>query len=175
VTIAAATIKEVLKGIPRDTQFNGLLEYADVAVNESNHVNFTTNDGQRERHIACREYARAYIPYQHLLGKALVSAAKTKGPRVVLNRKRLEQLLKTLDSITPDPSGESPVFIEFTGDNDVILRTVNPKTGQKALALMTSYKAAEGKWPKVDKWELKFLMEGAKAHDENKNADKSPR
>jgi hypothetical protein len=161
VTIAASSIKALLRTIPRDTKFNGILEHCKVE-NDGVHTTFATTDGIRNKSMQAREYGREYIPWVKLVGKALIECMRNRSMRVVLNRKRLYELLKVLDGVCPDPTGESAVFVEFDSENNVILRAINPVTEQRAVALMTSYKGAEGQWLKKNKWEINIMKESLK-------------
>lgn len=148
VTISSETIKEVLKTVPKDSMFNGLLEHTEFKDGV-----FTINDGKRTTSIESKLYERKYVNYR----KVFRSAAKSEGKKIVINRKRLYQALKAIDDICPDSSGESPVFIEFTDNDDILLRAQNYKTGQHVMAVMNTYTGVEGKWPKYNLWESKLL------------------
>jgi len=148
VTINGETIKEVLKNIPKDTLFKGLLEYV-----EFDNGKFFVNDGKRKKTIESKVYDRQFINYR----KIFKDINTNNGFRLVVNRKRLHELIKTMDDLCADNSNESPLYIEFTKDNNMLLRSFNYKTGQNVLATMTSYKNLEGEWPVYNKWESKLL------------------
>lgn len=145
--VSSETIKEVLKQLPKDMNFGGLLEYCDF-----DNGTFTSSDGRRKKKIEAKIYSRDYIPYNKIFRRA----SGKKSHRIVLNRKRLASLLKTIDKICPDSSGESAVYIEFTNENDIILKSINHHNGQRCIALMTSYKNIEGNWLEADEWEVKL-------------------
>ncbi len=50
----------------------------------------------------------------------------------VLDRKRLVQALQAMDKIC----GDSPVYFEVTEKNDLLLRSIAPKTNQRVIALI---------------------------------------
>lgn len=153
VTVSSGTINSVLKSLPSDRAFKGLLEHTDLDVEDG--VKFTLTDGKRNRSISGKKYARKYISYKEALADAL-SRINT-GVQIVLDLNRLLLLLQTIKKICPDTSKELPVFIEFTNDNDIIIRALNPNNGQRVIALMTSYKGIEGKWLNYNKWEQTFF------------------
>jgi hypothetical protein len=142
--VSSETIKEVLKNIPRDILFKGLLEYCDYSKGT-----FTSSDGKRKKKIEAKLYSRNYITYEQMFKKT----CNKKSHKIVLNRKRLINLLQVIDKVCPDSTNESAVYIEFTDDNNIILKSVNHNNGQRCLALMTSYKNIEGKWLEADTWE----------------------
>ena len=148
VTISSESVKEILKNIPKDILFNGLLEHCDQKNGE-----FIISDGKRKKKIEAKTYQKNYINYKKVFRKASLSSRIHK---IVLNRKRLIKLLQTMEKICPDSSGESAVYIEFSRDNDIILRSINHSTGQRCIALMTSYAGIEGKWMEADIWEKKL-------------------
>ena len=157
ITVNADTVKEVLKNIPKDSLFRGLLEHCEVTADESG-VQFELTDGKRTKKINGRIFPRAYVPYRQVFGNAKKSTTEVK---VVLDRKRFMSLLDAMDRVCPDSSGQAPVFIEFTSNNDVLLRCVNRVNGQRAIAVMSSFKGAEGQWLEEDVWERKMCGKGA--------------
>ncbi len=148
VTLAADTVKEVLRNMPRDAKFGGLLEFTD-AHRQTGGVRFRLLDGMREKSIGAKVYARPYFAFRAAFTAAFGAGTACRG---VLNRKRLTSLLVALDKICPDTSGEAPVYLEFTKGDDVLLRAEG-HTGQRVLALMKAYSGAEGQWLPVGEWE----------------------
>lgn len=146
LTVSADTIKEVLKNMPTDKKFHGLLEHCDVTSSGK----FALTDGKRSRSITGKVFAKDFIDYKSVFRKAKESPAVVK---VVLNRHRLKQMLDFLDKACPDGSNESPVYLEFSQDNDILARATNPINGQRAIGYLTSYKAEEGQWLEADEWE----------------------
>jgi hypothetical protein len=152
-TISSETVREVLRGLPIDKKYRGLLEHCDLSAEGV----FSLTDGKRSRSITAKLYNREFVDYKAVLRKG--KSAKVVA-RVVLNRERLANLLTILDKACPDASGEAPVFLEFTAENDLVMRAANPITGQRAIAYMTSYKAEEGKWLEENEWE-RALTDGS--------------
>ncbi len=146
LTVSAETIKEVLKNMPTDKRFHGLLEHCDV----TSAGKFALTDGKRSRSITGKVFAKDFLDYKSVFQKAKSSPVAT---RVVLNRHRLKQMLDFLDKACPDGSNEAPVYLEFSEDRDVIARAQNPINGQRAIGYLTSYKAEEGQWLEPDEWE----------------------
>jgi hypothetical protein len=155
VTISEEAGKDVLKNMPKDTQFKGLLEHVNVIPDEEDHraVEFKLTDGKRPKAIRGRRWERDYIEYQKVLDR--VNRTK-EVKRVVLNRKRLLSLLDTIDKACTDTSGNSAVFLEFSEANDIIVRGVNYANGQRMIGVMQSYKGNEGEWLEQDEWEKKI-------------------
>lgn len=149
-TISSETIKEVIKNIPKDTLFKGLLEYCDFTGNK-----FILTDGKRKKEIESKKYGRGYIDFKKMFKQ--ISIQKSKH-RIVLNRKRLIKLLQVMDTICKDTSGESAVYIDFTENNNMVLKSVNHQNGQRVVGLMSSYKGIEGHWLDPDKWEKKLYQ-----------------
>ena len=149
-TYASETIKQVLKNLPRDVQFGGLLEFVDLK-----NGTFTLTDGKRKHELIGKPYDRKYIDYQDVIQKAFENISS--GSRVVLNLKRLIALLQTVEKICGDSVAETPIYIEFTKENDVIIMGESSKTGQQVIALMNSYKGIEGKWIVLNTWAKKII------------------
>lgn len=145
-TLTADCIRDVLRNMPKDTAFSGLLEHCDL----DDQGVFRLHDGKREKVIRGKRFNMRYIPWKEMIARSL----SVVGPkRVVLNLARLKLLLDALDKICPDSSGESPVYIEFTDRNEVVLRMVNRVNGQRAVGVTTSYGGIEGRWLQPDGWE----------------------
>jgi len=68
-------------------------------------------------------------------------------------------ILLTMEKVCPDTSGESPIYLDFTKDNSIIIKGYSNQTGQRVIAIMTSYKDIEGKWLNADSWEKKLCSQ----------------
>ena len=150
-TVASETIKEILKNMPRDTKFKGVLEHCDYASG-----NFELTDGKRRRNISAKTWHRDYINYRDVLKNA---HKRRNGQRCVVNLKRLLTILQTINKICPDSSKNSAVFLEFTEDDNIFIRSTNNATDQKILAYMKAYDKKEISWPELDEWEKDLLGE----------------
>lgn len=158
VIVSSETVKHVLKDLPADRQFGGLLEHCDVErIGQDCHIRFT--DGKRRRSLVGKCYPRQYIPYRDIVGPVLKTSNETnKNVRIVLNLRRLILLLGVIEKICPDTTGESPIWLEFTGDGNVIIRGINNINGQRCIGFMTSYKGIEGRWLVADEWEESYSI-----------------
>lgn len=156
LTISEETCKDVLKNIPRDIQFKGLLEHCNVKEVDAISVEFTMTDGKRPKTIKGKRWTREYIPFEEVFKRVMSSI---KNVKVVLNRKRLISLLEAIDKACPDSTGNSPIYIEFSKDNDVIVRAMNYGNGQEVIGVMQSYKGAESSWLEESKWEKSLCGE----------------
>lgn len=150
LTVSDEAARDVLKNIPRDTQFKGLLEHCNVKLKYDGNVEFTMTDGKRPKKIVGKKWERAYIEYYKVFQR--VSETK-KTIKVALNRKRLMSLLEAIDKACPDSTGNSAVYVEFSAENDIVVRGVNFANGQRAVGVMQSYKGSEGQWLEETEWE----------------------
>ena len=124
------TCKEVLRGMPKDILFKGLLEHVDISKDGV----FTLTDGMRKRTIAAKVYEREWIKWRDIAKRA-----EEPGVRCVMNRKRLLLLLDTLDTICGDSEA---VYLQI-GKDVMSVRAQNDRTGQRAVGIMNLYKEAE--------------------------------
>lgn len=63
-------------------------------------------------------------------------------------------LLEALDAVASDGAGEAPVWMEMDPETGaIILRAVDGRTGQRAVAWMRAYAQAEERWCGADEWE----------------------
>lgn len=130
------TCKEVLRGMPKDVLFKGLLEHVDI----SREGVFTLTDGIRKRTITAKVYEREWIKWRDIAKRA-----EAPGTRCVMNRKRFLKLLETIDAICQD---SEEVYLQISSDV-VSVRAMNQRTGQRALGIMNVYKGVEA-WLDVE-------------------------
>jgi len=150
LTISSETVKEVLKNIPRDTKYSGVTEHVDLS-----DKSFSLHTGKTggEKKIGIKTYNREYANFQDVFKRAFSKPTEIK---TAINLRRFISVLETLDKICPDSAQNSAAFIQFTKDNDLIIRCENPKTKQKAIAVMKSYSGVESRFPKLEDWERKL-------------------
>jgi len=157
--LAARTIRDMDKLIPKDSTFKGLLEYCDVTDLGDDGVEVTSTDGHRVQSIRARR-ARKRVDVGAVM-RAMVEVVTTRHVATfVVNRKRLMALLDALNRACPDSASASPVWVSIGDDGDVVLRAENRATGQRAWALMSSGNAKES--PPLGEWEQ------AQGHDEQR-------
>lgn len=153
VTVAAGTAQEVLKSLPRGTGYDELLDAVDVTREDDGRVVFRYSDGVRRRAIEAREFTQPYVRYKEIIRKRL---STKKSIKLVVNRKRMADVFKTLNKVAPDPSGEFPVFLEFSEDA-VIIRCIHPKTQQRIICVVNQ--AYTSKWMDENEWERSLSNE----------------
>jgi len=158
VTLSADGVNEVLKLLPRDTLFGGLLEHCNVeeSVEDSHSVAVEVTDGKRKKILYCPKYRGQFLEYKEAVKESL---NKKVVYRTILNRKRLSLLLKVIDQVCPDSTGESPVFIEFAEDGELIIKGINYRTGQRAIGFMSNYR---GNWLEESPWENRLRFSRVK-------------
>lgn len=160
--ITGETVKKVSTAIGVDKLFGGRLEFADVTAPDSQgRCIFTLHDGRREQKIEARaRIEKEWVPWRDIVKEALSGRRGTlavEGERTILNRVRLRMMLDVIDKAAPDRGGgESPAYLEFTGKDDIIVRSVNYVTGQRVIGVMTSYKGGVGVWLKESDWERRL-------------------
>lgn len=160
MTISSETVKSILKRFGADRKFGGLLDHCNIESIGKGECRIVMTDGKRTDKLIGKLYHREYVMYKNMVKVAMETVAgKGDGKRIVLNLKRLLLLLNTIDKIAPDSSGDSPVWIEFTPSNYIIIRGLNKVNGQRFMGVMSSYEGIEGKWLDPDSWELSFLKD----------------
>ena len=153
-SISIALAKEVCNAMPPDVTFGGLTEHTVISPEENGELKFETTDGKRKKHIVGKKFDRKYIAYQDFLKKMF--SAEERKVKLIFNRKRLLTLIQVLEKLCSDKTGHSLVFMEVTKDNELILRSLNPRTGQHVTSFMTSYAQSEEEWIENDDWEKQF-------------------
>ena len=146
-TLSSDTIRDTIKFIGVDKKYKGLLEHCDI-VRTPDGATITMFDGKRSKAMQVKVYPKDYFDYLSLVANVM---KKKTTARVVLNRKRLKSLLDTLEKVCADSSDVSPVDLEFTDTNAMIMRGVNGKTGQRVIAICRGFKT--DKWMEPNDWE----------------------
>lgn len=147
-TLPSSAVRESIKFIGVDKKFKGLLEHCDIVKTEKGEAQISCVDGTRSRAIQTKAYPKNYFDYKTLAKRVFSKRSKNK---VVLNRKRFLSVLNCIEKICSDGSDFSSVFLEFTDENDVIIRGVNGRTGQRVVGICRGFKT--DKWLDVDEWE----------------------
>ena len=82
--------------------------------------------------------------------------------RIVVNGKRLVELMQTIMSACPDAGEYNPVWIEFGSRNDALfVRALNTQTGQYALGMVNPLDVS-GHWLRTGDWEKRMLGDGVR-------------
>jgi hypothetical protein len=160
VTFSSAFANKLNKNMPKDKVLGGILEHCDIESIGPN-VKATFHDGESPFAIRGKKYKGVFAPFRKLLRRIL--SKKKESMKVIVNRSRLKLLLETIDKICSSNTQEV-IFIEFTDENDLILRAVNSVTNQRILATMKSYRYNEKDWLKHDRWEQKLTGENKKKY-----------
>lgn len=148
-TLTSETIKSVLKYLPKDSLYGGLLEHADYQNGK-----FTINDGKRKQVVVTKAFERKYIDYR----KAFLKVGESKfDNHIAINIKTLLNTLNAIDKAVQNTTSEQPLFISITEEGNLLLRSQNYKTGQRVVAVTTAYKKRETKWLKWDIWEMRLF------------------
>ena len=158
VNVSSTTVREVLKNIPADKQYGGMLEHAEVQSSDSKGVRFILYDGARKRNIDGKINPAQYPPFKKLFGSIL---SKNKTMAVRINVSRFLALVDTMTKCSGCSGNMSKMDIEFTSDYDIIVGMTNEKTGQECIGIMWTGESigdAEG----VSKWK-----EGLKDGDDS--------
>lgn len=165
VLLSVETVEQIIKAIPRDTMFKGLLEHCDITAGTGNEMKVTTTDGKRSNAMSVKRVLGKWVNFKAVLRHALSDVRKYSDPveplRVILNRKRLSNLTDVVDKVLPYDGDFAPVFMEFTAHGDVVFRGENELTGQKLIAVFKGVENVQNHWPNMNDWETKLIRTGA--------------
>lgn len=138
--------------VPADKLFGGRLEMVDVK-EEGDLVEVRVRDETRREDVSRIVTTKR----GHAMGTrgALRRGLKAEedGARCVVNRKWLMGALKALDRACPDPEGRAPVWLSIGDDGTLVLRGVNMRTDQRALAVGQAYEVTRDEWLEDSPWE----------------------
>lgn len=152
VVLSSATVNKILKNLPKDRLFKGLLEHCDIS-QKDNRVTVATHDGKHRNSTEFYVDNTKYIPYEEIYLRACKTAT---NKRVILNRSRLKLLLTVLETVFPEDTGDSPLFIDFTTKDELIVR-MQGATGQQAIGVIYNYKYNPTNWLPFSQWEESVL------------------
>jgi len=161
-TIPVETVKEVLKNLPKDNKFSGLLEHVKIEQAVNQEIHFTLTDGKRHQFIKGKAYPKGYTEYKKVVKQVL--AGRDNSLRLAVNRKRFINLLTAIDKICSDATGEAPLFLEFNPSGEIVIRAYNPRTGQRVIGIVFALSRDEEKWLPPSVWETKFTDIARIAH-----------
>lgn len=173
MAVSSETVNTIIKDLSADKKYNGLLEHCNIK-KVGNGCKVDLTDGKRKRTIEGKIYPREYLPYQNLIGPALMRMQDNDGQKIVLNKRRLLDLLGCVMRIAPDSSDDDPIYISFTDNGDIVIRGINYKTKQRFVACMWSYKGVEGKWLELNEWEENYVKNARKnksSYTDNSNTN----
>lgn len=143
VTISNTNIMQIIKMIPKDTLYKGLLEHVDIALDSNKTVLVITNDGKQQYTTETRQIFVKYPDYRQIFQAVVKSLENTHPSRVCLNRKRLYNLTGVIEKICPYDGIFAPIWWFFAHDGSVLLRCVNELNGQSVLALLSAQEGGE--------------------------------
>jgi hypothetical protein len=142
IMLSAGNVEKILKTIPKDTQYKGLLEHCDIARVEENRpaLVVTTTDGKQTHAINVNAMAVRYPEYRKLFADAWAShmVICNEGYRVVsqcLNRKRISNVCTVVDKVCSYDGQFAPTWWFFAQDGSVLMKSVNELTDQRIWCL----------------------------------------
>lgn len=159
VTFWADSVKNLLRIIPRDTKFKGLLETCDISLHKNGKYYATINDGINTNKIELRE------SFDHLEGWHEVFMKFTDVNIdmnelydyngifwVSMNRKRFKHMLDILDKVLGYDGNYSPVHLHFTSDYDVMIRCKNELNEQRVCIISTAQETDDYPLDENERW-----------------------
>lgn len=154
ISVTPETAREILKNVPKDRTYSGLLEHVDVAVGADDAVVVECTDGKRSRKLKFKQRGR--YSDQGAVLRHLYRVLDEGEFTLCLNRKRLLLMLEAMDKAAEDTSGEAPVWIGISKRGDVALRGFDYKMGRAVLGYIHAYDPEEAVQPEKSPWEQRF-------------------
>jgi len=147
--------------VPADKMFGGRLEMVD-AQDDDDVVSVRVRDETRREDVTRVVKSRRGNGdgVRRALRKGL--RAEGEGVRVVVNRKWLLAALTVIDRACPDPEGRAPVWLSVGSGGELVLRSVNMRTDQRAVAVGQSYGLTRDEWLEDSAWEKGLRRGGGK-------------
>jgi len=154
VTLEAEQVRQALKNLPGKGSGTGAM-YAAVVEAVGGKIGLVTLDRKYQHQVAALPVPGRFLDWRGMIKAARGRATVT---RVAVNRKKLMQLLKVIDSACPD--SDNAVFIELGGAEDpVVLRAPGYATQQNVVGVLQPL-STQGRWLEDTDWEAR-LRRGA--------------
>ena len=142
MAVSAATARELLKNIPVDRKYGGLLEV--FAAGEDGRVCMSDGKRRREMRVPVRGGAVDVRAVGRRVRELTAAASSSGGGEVgVVSLRALRELLTAVERIAADGTGETPVWVRVTERGEVVARTVVRRTGQRVGLYMRAYTDVE--------------------------------
>lgn len=127
VAVPVAQVELLLKNIPKDVQFKGLLEHVSIINGQGNVLEAKFNDGRGERTMVLR----SIIPHPFLVNwrTNFRNLGKYTPKSFVYNRARLDAIINAINS-SCRYSGEFDFIAQEGFEHGYVWRTKNGQTGQ---------------------------------------------
>lgn len=162
IILSSDTVKEIIKSIPRDMQFKGILEHVAIKEVSEGKIELTITDGKQKKVLNVRTIAKSYLSYKKVFKDTFDNLQEESNGRVIMNRKRMNLAILALDKVCPYDGDFSPVFWQFTKNGDVLVKAINEITEQKFMAVFQSMDVhGTIDWPDFSVFERKLKGGGA--------------
>lgn len=155
IILSADAARTIVKAMPRDTLFKGLLEHVSLA-RSGEQISAQVTDGKRKTNTLFNRASQRWVEWRSIFRRVL--RAPVAGV-VYVNRRRLENVLDTLRAVCPYSGEFSAVKITMGTDGSMSLRAVNEMTGQRVVIGFAGSTSAS--WPEDTTWEKGLRGGGA--------------
>jgi hypothetical protein len=151
-----SAIEMLFKSIQKDTLFKGILEHASISLIDRPLVNIETRSGTQSQHFELRRINRPIGDWKKVFMETWQGTALPSPQRFIYNRARLESACNALSAACKYDGQFAPVFIEPSGQNKILWRSVNELTGQRVWIIFTSTEIKE-EWLSLGNWEKSII------------------
>lgn len=135
ILLSADSVDKILKAIPKDTQYKGLLEHCDLEITEPGkpNVKVSITDGKQTHAISVFRLTWQFPEYKQLFANAWYNDnVKVHNlNHVCLNRKRLNNVCSVVDKVCSYDGQFAPLWWYFIPDGSILMRSVNELTDQR--------------------------------------------
>jgi len=151
ISVPLDIVADAVSNLPKDKKTS--LQNVKLTGCTLDRVEFTTSNLTKEKRVAGQPIRERFPEWAAIIRKAKTNAS---SGRIVLPRKDFITLLAAMDDAADDGE-EGAVFIEFGTENSgLVLRSINPKTGQDIIGLAIPMKTG-GSWVQGTSWIKKIL------------------
>ena len=153
IVISCESAEKIVKAIPADRLFKGILEHASLTLDNDN-IKVEIKSGKSSHFLTIKNIKKEFIDWRKFIKQ--VYAEKRSAQSFVYNRLRLLSAITTLENACKYEGKFSPVFCEVSGENKMLWRAQNELTGQR-IWIVFDFSVIKEKWPELNDWEKSFV------------------
>jgi hypothetical protein len=159
IVVSAGAVEQVLRAMPRDTQFKGLLEHCDIELPEPGGMDVVVHlneSGKRRHQIHLKRMNFDYPDYQKVFRDnwAERRQQQCRSEYVCLNRKRLSNIVAVMDRVCNYDGAFAPTWWSGGIGGSVFMRALNELSGQRMVCL---FSGSDTGWLELDVDEAALL------------------
>jgi len=163
IVLSASAVMDIVKAIPADKQFKGVLEHCWMELDGPGEAGVTVviTDGKQRREMKVRRVATKWADWRKDMREIFMATLFSPGTKgLVLNRKRFTAVFEALNKVCAYDGAFHPMWWNIGPGGEVYIRAEHELNGQRMLVGVTG---SDGEPPAFSKWEQEVVTIRRKA------------